>query len=221
MAPMGVELPEIDSQEFSERLSACCAELLTESQLESLYLHYSELRRWNPRVSLVGPAEAEDVVERHYGESLAALPFLQSSPGVLLDLGTGAGFPGFVLAVARPDLEVVLVEARGRKWSFLMSACRAAALSCKCLNARVDTTPVEGLPQRIDWITARAVRFEDLGLSVLLPRLAAGGSLLLWSGVENPDLPNSLRILREACLAGSKKRRILEIVKADSDPADK
>jgi 16S rRNA (guanine527-N7)-methyltransferase len=210
---MGVELPEIGRKEFSRRLQACSPASLSAAQVEGLYLHYSELRRWNRRVSLVGPVDEETVVERHYGESLSALPLLSGPGRVLVDLGSGAGFPGFVLAVARPDVNVTLVEARGRKWSFLMSACRAAALSCNCLNVRVDTSPVEGLPQEIDWITARAVRFEDLGLSVLLPRLNAGGSLLLWSGIEKPELSSPLRFVHETHLAGSNDRRILEIVK--------
>ncbi len=153
------------------------------------------------------------VVERHYGESLAALPLLSKRQGVILDLGSGAGFPGFVLAVARPQVGVTLVEANGRKWSFLKSVCRSAALSSQCLNARVGATPIEGLPQRIDWITTRAVRFEDLGLPALLPRLVIGGSLLLWGGAENPALPSSLRIKQEIHLAGSINRRIVQIIK--------
>jgi len=215
---MGADLPDLGEQEFEARLRACSPESLSGLQVESLYLHYSELRRWNPRVSLVGPVGANRVVERHYGESLAALPLFPKRHGVLVDLGTGAGFPGLVLAVARPELDVTLVEARGRKWSFLMSACRAAALSCKCVNARVGATPADGLPQEIDWITSRAVRFEDLGLPVLLPRLATEGSLLLWSGVDYPELPSSLRLRREVPLAGSTDRRILEIVKDPGDP---
>ena len=217
---MGVDLPEIDRPEFVARLVACCSEPLVETQIEGLFRHYSELRRWNPRISLVGSEGADTFVERHYGESLAALPLLSKRRGVVVDLGSGAGFPGFVLAVARPEMDVTLVEAHGRKWSFLKSVCRSAALSSQCLNARVGTTPVEGLPRRIDWITARGVRVEDLGLSVLLPRLVTGGSLLLWSGVENPDLPSSLRLVRDTPLAGSKNRRILEIIKTVDAPVD-
>jgi len=218
--PVGVELPEIDRQEFVARLSACSPELLLETQSESLYRHYSELRRWNSRISLVGPVGADRVVERHYGESLAALPLLSKRQGVILDLGSGAGFPGFVLAVARPEVGVTLVEANGRKWSFLKSVCRSAALSSQCLNARVGPTPIEGLPQRIDWITTRAVRFEDLGLPALLPRLVIGGSLLLWGGAENPALPSSLRIKQEIHLAGSINRRIVQIIKTSDASRD-
>ena len=61
----------------------------------------------------------------------------------LLDLGSGAGFPGIVLAAARPDLEVTLLEARERKWAFLAAACRRAGLACRCLNARVSANPAD------------------------------------------------------------------------------
>jgi 16S rRNA (guanine(527)-N(7))-methyltransferase RsmG len=210
---MGVELPMISREEFAERLSRCGPEELSEDQVGLLHLHYSELRRWNRRVSLMGPIARDVVVERHYGESLEGLRFLKAKDGVLVDLGSGAGFPGFVLAVARPELRVTLVEAKERKWSFLESVRRKTGLSCDCLNARVDATPVEGLPLEIDWITARAVGFEDLGLSVLLPRLTPQGALLLWVGAQDPELPAALEVRREVPLAGARFKRILEIAR--------
>ncbi|HUF78495.1 MAG TPA: RsmG family class I SAM-dependent methyltransferase, partial [Thermoanaerobaculia bacterium] len=73
--------------------------------LAALYAHYQELRRWSPALSLIGPAAAGDVVERHYGESLAGVPLLPAGARVLVDVGSGAGFPGFVLAAACPELE--------------------------------------------------------------------------------------------------------------------
>ena len=126
---MGVELPLILREEFAERLSRCGPEELSESQVETLFLHYSELRRWNRRISLVGPIAKGLVVERHYGESLEGLRFLESKEGALVDLGSGAGFPGFVLAAVRPGVRVTLVESRERKWSFLESVCRKVGRS--------------------------------------------------------------------------------------------
>ena len=210
---MGVELAALSREEFGERLSRCGPEGVSESLAETLYLHYSELRRWNRRISLVGPVARDLVVERHYGESLEGLRFLEGNKGALVDLGSGAGFPGLVLAAARPDIRATLVEARERKWSFLESVCRKTGLACKCLNARVDTTPVEGLPLEIDWITARAVGFEDLGLSVLLPRLTPEGALLLWVGANDPEIPSTLEVRREVLFAGTRFKRILEIAK--------
>ena len=111
-----------------------------------MHAHYEELARWNSVVSLVGPAFSGEIFERHYAESLAALPLLPAGPFRLLDLGSGAGFPGLVLAAARPDCEVVLVEARERKWAFLQSAVRRAELSCQCLRATVGAAHQPDLP---------------------------------------------------------------------------
>lgn len=205
---MGTELPKIEQGEFANRLRACVPEELSEDQVRKLFLHYSELRRWNRRLSLVGPVAAGQVVERHYGESLAALPLLERRPGVLVDVGSGGGFPGIVLAVARPQMVAVLAEAREKKWSFLMSSCRRLSLSCKCLNARVGNTPGEGLPEEIDWITTRAVKLEDVGLSILLSRLVPGGLLLYWSGVESPVVPGILQPHEQISLSGSRNRYI-------------
>jgi 16S rRNA (guanine527-N7)-methyltransferase len=210
-ARVGAELPSISRGDFFSRLSACSPDELSDHQMDQLYQHYFELRRWNRAVSLVGATPEHELVERHYGESLAGLRFIDSREADLVDLGTGAGFPGFVLAVARPELRVTLVEARERKWSFLQAASRRAGLSCNCLNARVGTTPVEGLPKEIDWITARAVAVKDLGLSVLMPKLSPRGALLLWVGARDPELPAGLAMRRELALGGADSRRVVEI----------
>ena len=210
-ARVGVELPFISPGDFADRLSRCSPEELSDHQKDQLYQHYSELQRWNRTISLVGATPEHELVERHYGESLAGLRLIDSGEAELADLGTGAGFPGFVLAVARPELRVTLVEARERKCSFLQAASRRAGLSCNCLNARVGTTPVEGLPKEIDWITARAVAVKDLGLSVLMPKLSPRGALLLWVGARDPELPVGLVVRRELALGGAEFRRIVEI----------
>ena len=214
---MGVELPVLSFAEFSDRIQVGSPERLTAGQLQQLFHHYSELRRWNRRMSLVGTGEAQSIVERHYGEALAALPFLTRPRGVLVDVGSGGGFPGFVLSVMRPELEVTLVEARERKWSFLKAACRAASLSCHCLNARVGAALPAGLPHRIDWITSRAVRLEETELSSLLTRLVDDGSLLLWVGAEDPNLPKDLKIARVIRIEGTSHRRILEVRRISTD----
>lgn len=214
---MGSELPRIDPKEFSERLRACSPVPLDDSQLGSLYLHFSELRRWNPRLSLVGPGTGKDLVERHYGESLTALPFLGTGARFLVDVGSGAGFPGLILALVRRDVHATLIEARVRKWSFLMSVCRKTALSCTCLNARVGPLPVRGLPAAIDVISSRAVGQADMGLEALLPRLKRDGKILLWVGATPVEVPASMRIFRQLPLTGARDRRILVLVPERGD----
>jgi len=209
---MGSALPSIDRQDFFNRVQRCSPVLLDEKRLRGLYVHFSELRKWNPRLSLVGPGSGEKLVERHYGESLAALPWVGTGPCVLVDVGSGGGFPGLVMTLVRRDLETTLVEARERKWSFLMSVCRKTSLSCTCLNARVGSTPVRELPTEIDLITSRAVGRAEMGLDVLLPRLKKSGKMLLWVGASRFEVPASMTISEEIPLSGSRGRRILVLI---------
>lgn len=209
---MGSALPDLSPTAFSRRLRSCAPVPLSEQAERALYRHYQELRRWNPRLSLVGPGTADEVVERHYGESLAALPWIDAGSR-LLDVGSGAGFPGFVLAAADPSLAVVLAEARQRKWAFLEAARRAAALSCVCLNATVGAAAAAALPAVLDVITVRAVKLAPRDLVALALRLPPTGQVLLWSGRTDPVLPPSLVIAERRPLPGA-HRHLLRAVPA-------
>lgn len=214
---MSAPLPDIPFEDFAERLRNLAPEPLSDSAVASLHAHYQELRRWNPRLSLIGPGTVTEVLGRHYGESLAALPLLGTPAGrmaPLVDVGSGAGFPGFVLAAARPGLDVVLVEPRERKWAFLLAASRRASLPVRCLDARVALPLPRELPERIGCVTSRALRLPAQVLAALAERLVDGGRILLWAGAEAPELPPSLAIVRSVPLAGSASRRIVEVRRA-------
>jgi 16S rRNA (guanine527-N7)-methyltransferase len=208
---VSAELPDLRVEEFRRRLEAASPVPVAPEVLERLFAHYRELRRWNPSLSLVGPAAAADVVERHYAESLAGVPLLPSAARVLVDVGSGAGFPGFVLAAARPELEVTLVEPRQRRWSFLLAACRRAALPCRCLDARVERPLAPGLPESIDVITTRALKLPPEALGALAERLAPGGRMLVWAGAAEPEAPPGLVRSGETAIAGTRHRRIVEL----------
>lgn len=219
------ELPALTEAEFSRRLGDSWPEVLAPlgplapDALQRLFVHYEELRRWAGTIALIGPGAAGELFGRHYAESLTALPWLpqpqQGDAGRgsrLLDLGSGAGFPGWILAAARPDLDVTLVEARERKWAFLSTAARRARLSCRCLNARVsersladlpDRSDRSGLPGQIDVVTVRALRLEAKTWSALVPHLAPGARVLLWSGEVAESLPAPFVAGRTLALSGS------------------
>jgi 16S rRNA (guanine527-N7)-methyltransferase len=220
-------LPALAAATFAERLAPLSPEPLAAPTLAALHAHYEELRLWAPRLALIGPGTADEVLKRHFGESLAVLPLLAAHPaasGELVDVGSGAGFPGLVLAAARPAWRVTLVEARQRKWAFLMSAVRKTsaasraaggdALSCRCLNARVGDPLPEGVPASIEAIAARAVRLPAADLGRLLERLGPAGRALVWAGEANPDLPAGWTAETAARLPGSDRRRIVEVRRA-------
>jgi 16S rRNA (guanine527-N7)-methyltransferase len=204
-------LPSLDAAAFAAELGRYAPEPLSAPVLAALHTHYEELRRWAPRLALIGPGTTEEVVMRHFGESLAALPFLPPANGRLVDAGSGAGFPGLVLAAARPAWEVTLVEARERKWVFLQTVTRRAALSCRCLNARVAPLLPAGLPRGFEVLTVRALRLPTATSSALAERIVPGGRMLFWAGEGSLPLPPGWGVAQELPLPGAHSRRLLVV----------
>jgi 16S rRNA (guanine527-N7)-methyltransferase len=211
---MAFDLPALARASFSAGIARLSPEPLEPRTVDALWAHYEELARWNRRTNLIGRGTAGEILERHFGESLAALPLLPAGARAGLDLGSGAGFPGLVLAAARPGLGMTLVEARERKWAFLLAAARRASLPCRCLNVRVQIPLPTGLPESIDVITSRALRLDAETWGALANRLAAEGRILLWAGETDPDLPPGLVPCGSVKLAGSERRRILALRQA-------
>jgi 16S rRNA (guanine527-N7)-methyltransferase len=200
------ELPEISAEEFADRLRAYAPDL-PPAAVAALHLHYRELRRWNARLSLIGPGTAHEVVERHYGDSLAALPLLDSLAAELLDVGSGAGFPGLVLAVARPALRVTLLESRERKAAFLARSAQLVDARVRVVEGFLGRSLPNGVPERLDFVTLRAVRLEA-GWEVLRQRLSPGGRLLQWSGPESPAPPATFEQIAEVRVRWGERRSI-------------
>ena len=130
------------------------------------------LDRWNRTYNLTAIRDPREMVTRHLLDSLAMHPFVER--GTLADLGTGPGLPGIPLAIAKPDLQVTLVESNGKKARFLREAVRTLGLG----NARVAESRAEALdePAAYDALTARA-------LDVLPGIIEVGGHLLKPQGL--------------------------------------
>jgi 16S rRNA (guanine527-N7)-methyltransferase len=217
---MAFALPDISRPAFAQEIQRLSPQPLSDRAVDALFAHYGELALWNRRTNLIGPGTAGEILARHYGESLAALPLLPAGARVGLDLGSGAGFPGIVLAAAVPGLEMMLAEARERKWAFLAAAARRAALPCRCLDVRVQLPLPAGLPESIDVITSRALRLSPETWSALARRLTTDGRVLLWVGEHDPELPPELVVCGSLPLAGSEKRRILALRLKDLDQTE-
>jgi 16S rRNA (guanine527-N7)-methyltransferase len=218
---MPFSLPLLSRDAFAAELAKNSPEPLSPQGVEALYAHYQELSLWNQRLSLVGPGTAGDIVRRHYGESLAALPLLPLEARVGLDLGSGAGFPGIVLAAVRPGLAMTFAEAREKKWAFLLAAIRRASLPCTALNVRVGLPLPAGLPARLDLVTTRALKLDPEMLDALAERLSDNGCLLLWVGGETPEISPALSVDGSVQLPGSERRRILRLRRAPGSGTDR
>ncbi len=119
---------------------------------DRLAAYEATLRKWQPRINLVGPSTLPDVWRRHFLDSAQLLPLLPEGARVLVDLGSGAGFPGLVLAVLGVP-EVHLIESDSRKCAFLREAARAAGARVTVHNTRIEAAPA----MDADVVTARAL----------------------------------------------------------------
>ena len=136
------------------------------------------LLRWNGRINLVSARSAEDVWRRHVADALQLLPLAPASPERAIDIGSGAGFPGLVLAVAT-GRETHLVEADKRKAAFLSQAASQLGLA----NVRVHPRRVEAAPlPEAALLTARALAPLPALLRYARPLLAPGGVALFPKG---------------------------------------
>jgi 16S rRNA (guanine527-N7)-methyltransferase len=149
---------------------------LSPGQVEALEAHYRLLLRWNRTLNLTSIRKIEEAVERHYCESLFLGTQLPQDLLRIADIGSGAGFPGFPVAVLRPDCSVTLIESHQRKAVFLREASRSLP------NVRVLAKRAEDVNEQFDWAISRAVSYEDL--ASFLKNLAPNADLL--TGGEEP-----------------------------------
>ena len=149
---------------------------LSAGQIAVLEAHFELLVRWNKTVNLTTITSLEEAVERHYCESLFLGAHLPAGNLRVVDVGSGAGFPGFPVAILRPDCTVALVESHQRKAVFLREASR------KIGNIRVIAKRAEEVEGEFDHLISRAVSYEDLRGS--LKKLAPAVDLL--TGAEEP-----------------------------------
>lgn len=112
------------------------------------------LQKWQPKINLISNNTLETAWERHFEDSLQLLDILPQGQQTLFDFGSGAGFPGLVLAIARNDLSVHLVESDQKKCSFLKTVSRETETPVEIHNARIEDVSREIIP---DIITARAL----------------------------------------------------------------
>lgn len=142
----------------------------------------AELLRWNQRINLTGYRSPEEVRVGLFLDALALLPHLAGNS--LLDIGSGAGFPGLVLALARPDLTVTLLEPRAKRVSFQKHAIRTLGLgNVRAVQGRAGNGPDAALPGEVfSTVTVKAVGGLADSLALARPYLAPGGRVLLPRG---------------------------------------
>lgn len=158
---------------------------------QQLLDYTAEIYRWRQRVNITGFREPEQIVREGILRSLRLLSLLPEEDRIgLADVGSGAGFPGIPLKVARPDLRVTLMEASRRRASFLMHSIRLLGLDgISCRRGRVEVLGAEpGIRGAFDVVAGRALAPLPEAIPLLIPLLTPTGRLLLLQGKRRAAL---------------------------------
>lgn len=172
-------------QDFARHAEHLLGVRLRRSQLAALSLYERELVDWNTRFNLTAIRDPQEIYIKHFLDSLTCLMALRETPpDRLIDIGTGAGFPGIPIKVFYPKMQLTLVESVGKKAEF----CRHVVHMLDLQGVEVIQERAEVLGQdtiyreRFNWAVARAVAILPVLVEYLLPLVRVGGSMLAMKG---------------------------------------
>lgn len=185
------------------------AELETE-QLASFDLFLAELQRWNKKLNLTAISDEQEIVIYHFLDSLTCLLSSKIGQGAaLLDIGTGAGFPGIPLAIVRPDISLSLVESVNKKAEFLRSLISALGLRGRVLAGRAEEFARTPERASYDTVVARAVAALAVLCEYALPFLRNGGCLIAQKSKRAKEELEEGRIA--AALLGGEEPEVIPV----------
>lgn len=175
---------------------------LSNSQVDGLLNYFSDLLVWNSKVNLIGPGEESEQIIIHLADSLAPLKYINEENLKVLDIGSGGGLPGMVLALLRPDWHITMAEPRAKKAYFIKKAARMAGL----INARVVIDRVGAGNSEIQQATFDIVTFRGVGALKNVMNFAGDylipqGRMLAYKGPDvDRELDEAKDVMKSAAL---------------------
>jgi len=185
-----------------------------EIHAEQFMCYLAHLIEWNKTINLTAIINPNKIIIKHFVDSLAAL-IATSFPqnGVVLDVGSGGGFPGIPLKIVRSDLRLVLVEPVQRKCSFLNSVIGLLKLQdVSTFNGTIEQYTKQPLPHVIDMVVVRALKYEEIR-KYIHELLTSKGKVVLYrtESIKKQEIGEEFHLVSETALAlpqGSGKRVI-------------
>lgn len=195
---------------------------LDEIAVKNFMLYLNELKRWGSKMNLTGRADGHEIINRHFLDSLTLLPTLRALKcEKILDMGSGAGFPGLVLKIAAPKLEITLMDSREKRVFFLRHIIRSLNLSegISTIKSRAEDIPT-GYASNFDCVTSRAFSHLSSFLPLAMPYLQEYGYIIAMKGPTAQEELKGLDTnglgeanLVQASLPGSRRETLLMVFK--------
>lgn len=166
---------------ISEELFFSCCEKMSmqvdKESFEKLDVYAKLLIEWNEKINLTAITAPDEILVKHFIDSMMLLKYADiKENGTLCDVGTGAGFPGAVVSLLRPDLKVTLMDSTGKKLQFVDCVVKTLGLNAEVVNMRAeDAGRKPELRERFDVVTARAVAQLNKLSEYCVPLVKVGG----------------------------------------------
>lgn len=170
---------------------------ITPEQAEGFQIYLRLLTEWNEKMNLTAIREPKAVAEKHFLDSLLLLKYVDFPRGAsLIDVGTGAGFPGVPLLILRPDLGLTLLDGLNKRLVFLDTLLKELSLEAKLVHARAEEAGREAeYRAKFDFAAARAVAQLPVLCEYCLPFLKPGG---VFAAMKGPKIEAELQSARKA-----------------------
>jgi 16S rRNA (guanine527-N7)-methyltransferase len=197
---------------FQQQVKTLLGLTLTPRQLAAYGCYETELMDWNSRFNLTAIRDVEGIRTKHFLDSLSCLLAIRpGTPLRLIDVGTGAGFPGIPLKIALPNLQLTLVESVGKKVDYCHHMVEKLGLEhVEVVQARAeDLGQQPDFREQFDWAVARAVANLPVLVEYLLPLVRVGGSVLAQKGPSGPAEAHSVE--KAARLLGGQLRQVMPV----------
>ena len=199
---------------------------LSPDQINAFTAYENELMDWNEKMNLTAIRSHDEIIFKHFIDSLSCLEVMQTpAPRKVIDVGTGAGFPGLVLKIAIPSIQLVLVESIGKKAAFCEYIAKTLNLEhVTVIQSRAEEIGADArYREKFDWAIARAVAGMPVLSEFLLPLVRINGCMLAQKGENGPletqqaaiafrKLGGKLRIVHPVALPGITEQRYLIVV---------
>ena len=162
-----------------------------ERALERFEIYHRLLNEWNERMNLTAITDPVEVAEKHFADSLAALPYLK--PGMkVIDVGTGAGFPGVPLLIMEPGLELTLADSLQKRLTFLDALLKELGLKAALVHGRAEDLGQNKLyREQFDAALSRAVANLPVLLELTTPFVRVGGTAIAYKGDADQELESA------------------------------
>ena len=171
---------------------------LTENQYEQFQKYFELLAEWNEKMYLTAITDVCGVSLKHFAESLSLLNFVDiPQNSSLAAVGTGAGFPGVVLKIARPDIKLTLIDSLNKRLVFLGEVCAQLGIEAELIHSRAeDGARDEKLRESFDFAVSRAVARMNVLSEYCLPYVKVGGAFCAMKGAQaNEEFKESLNAI--------------------------